>query len=167
MRFLGIFLLFIVFGMTSAEAVVNINTADAITLQQFNGVGPVTAQKIIDYRVSNGEFKSCDSLTNIKGIGPATLTKIKPDCIVVDGEEPKASNTNVIANVSEKFDLNTASQAQLETISGIGPSKAAAIISYRNEHGPFKNTVDVVNVSGIGPKTAEKINSATFVVESR
>ena len=63
-----------------------------------------------------------------------------------------------------KFDLNTANQSQLETISGIGPSKATAIINYRLENGPFANVTEVVNVSGVGPKTAEKIANATFVV---
>ena len=60
-------------GMTEANAAVNNNTADATTLTQFNGVGPATAQKIINYRTENGDFSSCDALTNVKGIGPATL----------------------------------------------------------------------------------------------
>ena len=64
--------------MSQANAAVNVNTADANTLTQFNGVGPSTAQKIIDYRTANGDFASCDDLTKVKGIGPATLEKIKP-----------------------------------------------------------------------------------------
>ena len=53
---------------------------------------------------------------------------------------------------------------QLESISGIGPSKATAIIAYRNEHGPFKSIQDVVNVSGVGPKTVEKIAAEAYVI---
>ena len=82
MRFLSIFTTTLFFGLSQAEAVVNVNTADANTLTQFNGVGPSTAQKIIDYRTANGNFASCDDLTKVKGIGPATLEKIKPDCTV-------------------------------------------------------------------------------------
>ena len=86
-RFLSIFTATLFFGLSQAEAAVNVNTADASTLTQFNGVGPTTAQKIIDYRTTNGDFASCDDLTKVKGIGPATLEKIKPDCTV--GESAK------------------------------------------------------------------------------
>lgn len=82
MRFFSALFATLFIGMSQAEAVVNINTADASALTQFNGVGPATAQKIIDYRTANGDFTSCDALTNVKGIGPATLEKIKPDCTV-------------------------------------------------------------------------------------
>ena len=87
MRFLSTFTALLFFGLSQANAAVNVNTADANTLTQFNGVGPSTAQKIIDYRTTNGDFTSCDDLTKVKGIGPATLEKIKPDCTV--GEQAK------------------------------------------------------------------------------
>ncbi len=74
------------------------------------------------------------------------------------------TDRTVISDAENKFDLNIANQSQLETISGIGPSKASAIIAYRKENGPFIQVNDVVNVSGVGPKTAEKIAAATFVV---
>jgi competence protein ComEA len=54
-------------------------------------------------------------------------------------------------------DLNTATQAELETLSGIGPSKAKAIIDYRTTVGPFGSVDDLVNVKGIGDKTLLKI----------
>ena len=73
-------------GLSQAEAAVNVNTADASALTAFNGVGPSTAQKIIDYRTTNGNFASCDDLVKVKGIGPATLDKIKPDCTVGEVE---------------------------------------------------------------------------------
>ena len=74
------------------------------------------------------------------------------------------TDTTVITDATGKFDINTASQSQLEGISGIGPSKATAIIAYRNENGPFKNIQDVVNVSGVGPKTVEKIAAEAYVI---
>ena len=75
------------------------------------------------------------------------------------------SETTVISDTTGKFDLNTATQSQLESISGIGPSKATAIILYRTENGPFASVEEVVNVSGIGVKTAEKIAAAAFVTQ--
>lgn len=55
---------------------VNINTADAAQLQTLSGIGPSMAQRIIDYRNSNGKFTSADDLKNVSGIGDKTLAKI-------------------------------------------------------------------------------------------
>lgn len=56
---------------------VNINNADESKLDELPGVGPSTAQKIIQYRKENGEFKSIDELKNVSGIGEAKFQKIK------------------------------------------------------------------------------------------
>ena len=61
------------------------------------------------------------------------------------------------------FDINTASASQLQSISGIGPSKAQAILQYREANGPFKNFSDVQKVKGIGPSTAQKIEAAAYI----
>ena len=54
----------------------NINTADATNMAQvISGVGEKRAQAIVDYRAENGPFQSVDGLTNVKGIGTATLEK--------------------------------------------------------------------------------------------
>jgi len=54
---------------------------------------------------------------------------------------------------AQTIDINTATAAELETLKGIGPSKAAAIIQYRTEHGAFQSVDDLVKVPGVGPKT--------------
>lgn len=58
---------------------------------------------------------------------------------------------------SNKINLNTATEAELTTLPGIGPSKAQAIIDYRETVGRFKVIEDLKNVSGIGDKTYEKL----------
>jgi competence protein ComEA len=62
----------------AADGIVNINQADEATLETLPGVGPATAQAIIDYRTEHGRFKSVDDLLNVRGIGPSKLSQIKP-----------------------------------------------------------------------------------------
>ena len=54
--------------------------------------------------------------------------------------------------------VNTASQTDLETLPGIGPSKAMAIIEYRTANGPFTSLAELDAVPGIGPATLENIS---------
>lgn len=65
------------FSLQAAE-VVNINSANAVTIEQeLNGIGKVKAQAIVKYRKENGPFKSVDDLVNVAGIGEKTLEKIR------------------------------------------------------------------------------------------
>ena len=60
----------------------------------------------------------------------------------------------------KKVSLNQATTGELETLPGIGPSKAAAIIKYREEVGAFQSIDELTNVSGIGEKTLEKLRDS-------
>lgn len=57
----------------------------------------------------------------------------------------------------EVIDLNTADAYDLDRLPGIGPSKAEAILAYREEHGPFQRVDDLLSVSGIGEVTLENL----------
>lgn len=69
-------------GQGSSSGKVNINTADSESLQTLNGIGPATAQKIIDYRTDNGRFKSTEDIKNVSGIGDKTFEKLKDDITI-------------------------------------------------------------------------------------
>ena len=61
----------------SASGVVNINRASVTELDALPGVGPSTAQSIVDYRSANGPFGSPEDLLNVKGIGPAKFEAMR------------------------------------------------------------------------------------------
>ncbi|MFC0744682.1 helix-hairpin-helix domain-containing protein [Enterococcus faecalis] len=66
-------------------------------------------------------------------------------------------------NQEEKINLNTATEAELQTISGIGAKKAQEIIRFRDEQGPFKTVEELKNVPGIGGKTVERLKDMLTV----
>ena len=61
----------------SYASLININSASSEALQTLNGVGPVTAQKIIDFRPKNGPFKKIEQLMDVSGIGQKTYDSLK------------------------------------------------------------------------------------------
>jgi competence protein ComEA len=69
-------------GTGTTGALVNVNTADEATLETLNGVGPVLAGAIIQYRTEHGPFASIDQLDEVSGIGPATLEDLRSQVTV-------------------------------------------------------------------------------------
>lgn len=64
-------------GYSSYFGKININTAGSEELQQLDGVGPATAEKIIEYRETAGRFKNIEDIKNVSGIGDKTFEKMK------------------------------------------------------------------------------------------
>ena len=85
-----------------------------------------------------------------------TVPKVGESTVV----PPRAGS---VASTSGKVDINTADTELLETLPGIGETRAEAIIRYREEHGPFKRVDDIVAVPGIGSATLEGLRDLVEV----
>ena len=76
-------------GVVAAQEpeLVNINTASVEELQVLPRIGPVVAQRIVDYREKNGSFEGTAELMNVKGIGEKTFASLKDLITVGEGQE--------------------------------------------------------------------------------
>jgi competence protein ComEA len=69
-------------GGVASPGLININTASEGDLEGLSGIGPVLAQRIVDYRTEHGPFSSVDGLLDVSGIGPATLDEFRAQVTV-------------------------------------------------------------------------------------
>ena len=158
---------------TAPAGKVNVNTADAKTLQELPGIGPALAQRIIE----NRPYKSLADLLKVKGFSKSEIDKIKnqvtfgapetaakrpaesPSKATRGTEGPGAPTGRTPEQLApgEKINLNTATAEQLDKLYGIGPVKAQAIIEYRQQHGNFKSIDEIKNVKGIKESEFDKI----------
>jgi competence protein ComEA len=65
-------------SLNSSKSLININYASAAELENVPGIGPVTSEKIINYRIENGLFRKLDEILKVSGIGDKTYAKMKP-----------------------------------------------------------------------------------------
>ena len=134
--------------------------------------------RVIDVIAAAGDFTKKANLDKVN------LAQVVEDQMVIyvptigeeDDAETVLSNLSTstgeaaVASISGKgssgkalVNLNTATQAELETLTGIGPSKAIAIIEYRETTGKYQQIEDLKNISGIGDKTFEKLKDSITV----
>lgn len=70
---------------------------------------------------------------------------------------PSTNGSPLLTGDAQTIDVNTATEQQLDTLPGVGPSTAHAIVAYRLAHGPFARVEDLLNVRGIGPAKLEAL----------
>lgn len=80
-----------------------------------------------------------------------------------DGTTSRSSNSSINNGSQTKININTATEEELDTLPGIGPSTAAKILDYRKEKGKFKTIEEIKEVSGIGENKYEKIKDKITV----
>ena len=86
--------------------------------------------------------------------------KVKDQMIIYvlkHGEKPKQISDSSSSSNTDVININTANKEQLMKISGVGKTKAEAIIAHREKTGDFKKKEDITKVRGIGKSTFEKI----------
>jgi competence ComEA-like helix-hairpin-helix protein len=144
------------------------NRAPDVELARLPGIGPALAGRIVENRDVNGPFRLPADLLRVSGIGPATLARIEP---LLDLSSPPPSggasgsggllgsrlpgpSTSAPAG---RLDLNRAGEAELQALPGIGPALALRIVEHRRSVGRFRTTDDLLEVSGIGPSTLERL----------
>jgi competence protein ComEA len=179
LRFLFALILGFVF-VGGAWAAVNINAADQAELETLPGIGPSKATAILQYRADHGPFKSVDELDNVSGIGPSTLASIRdlvtigaPGSSTGTASAPATTTTTTAATPTTTapassgggcpVNINTADAGSLENLPGIGASKAAAILQYRVDNGPYASCDALDNVSGIGSATLAGLRDCCVV----
>ena len=96
-----------------AVAQININTAGSSELEEITGVGTAISGKIIDYRNTNGLFKTIEEIKNVSGIGEVTFTKMKDEITVGSNNSSSGSSDNstddqVVSGKSSSSDNNSA-----------------------------------------------------------
>ncbi|WP_262370514.1 helix-hairpin-helix domain-containing protein [Rossellomorea marisflavi] len=81
----------------------------------------------------------------------------------VESPLPPGSPSGTSGGEAVLVNINSATSEEIQTLPGIGPSKAAAFIQYREENGPYRSVDDIKNISGIGEKTFERLKELITV----
>jgi competence protein ComEA len=127
---------------------IDVDRATVGDLTRLPRVGPSLAKTIVADRESHGPFGGLEGLDRVPGIGPGLLKALETHVSFSGAARqmggPAAQKAPVPLN------LNSATLVDLDALPGIGPAKAAAILRYREEHGPFTAVEDLARVPGFG-----------------
>lgn len=116
---------------------------------------PIGASRITDAIEAAGGFTDKADVNSVNLAAPlADGQQVQVPSL----EEPTAGGDQG-AETTSLININTASLELLQTLSGIGPVKAQAIIDFRLSNGPFQRIEDILQVQGIGEKTFESIRA--------
>lgn len=147
--------------VSTEEIKINVNTASESRLKKLPGIGTVIAERIVNYRKHHGEFETYSDLDKVNGIGSATVKTLADEITGISGEpSPEESG---VSSRRGNVNINFADKNELETLPGVGPVTAEAIIQYRKEHGNFSSVEKLENVKGIGETTLKDIRPRATV----
>lgn len=109
------------------------------------------------------DLKSVNQAQKLSDEAVVYVAKVGENAVDVTASAPASATSGTNQTKSALVNLNTATEADFQTISGIGQKRAQDIIAYREANGRFKSVDDLKNVSGIGAKTLEKLKEYVTV----
>ena len=142
---------------------IDADRASATELARLPKVGPALARTIVAYREKNGAFGGLEALDRVPGLGPGLMAAIGPHLSFSappTGGPPPAvvpTGAGLAAATPDRIDLNAATPAALDALPGIGAARAASIVQYRAQHGPFRSVEELGRVPGMGPAALARV----------
>ena len=109
------------------------------------------------------DLKSVNQAQKLSDEAVVYVAKVGENAVDVTTSAPASATSGPGQTKSALVNLNTATEADFQTISGIGQKRAQDIIAYREANGRFKSVDELKNVSGIGAKTLEKLKEYVTV----
>ncbi|MCR1286919.1 helix-hairpin-helix domain-containing protein [Shouchella clausii] len=150
----------------SEEAELEEETEDGVLVVDVKGM--VASPGVYELEVGSRLFEAIEKAggftdsANREGVNLAL--RLEDEMVVYVPEEGEEEGAGPVLAVEmnetdheDTININEATEADLLTLQGVGPSKAAAIIGYREENGSFATVEELMNVSGIGEKTFEAL----------
>ena len=147
-------------SLSSYSYRIDLNRATANEISQLPRVGPAMANRIVDAR----PFASMDDLNRVPGFGPMTREKVIPHVTVGTPTAGTIGASGMKSGKSDQpVDPNTATIDELQSLPGVGAKMAQRIVDERTKRA-FTCVEDLRRVSGIGPKTLEKLRGRVVIV---
>jgi competence protein ComEA len=157
---------------------VDVDVASASELARLPRIGPRLAKVIVADREAHGAFGSLAGLDRVAGVGPGLLKVVAPhvafsgtcrgEACVARGSGPPGALPSGEARLSGEAglaptDINSATIAELDALPGVGPAKAAAILQYRKQHGPFTTVEELGRVPGFGAAAVSRLQARVTI----
>jgi len=158
---------------------VDVDRASLVELTRLPKVGPRLAKTILADRARQGAFGSLAGLDRVSGIGPGLLHTLEPH-VTFSGTAAQMGSSAVAAlspiaharaeiaaplpsRPAAPLNLNSATLQQLDSLPGVGLARAAAIVQYRQDHGPFTRIEQLAAVPGFGPAAVSRLQQRLAV----
>jgi competence ComEA-like helix-hairpin-helix protein len=169
---------------------IDADRATAAELARLPRVGMALAKRMVAYRDAHGGFGGLPGLDQVPGIGPGLLgalaqhlsfSRASPGGLAATAAEPGPGGTTLpLAPLSAtttgllpgpptgpapagRVNLNAANAAALDALPGIGPARAASIVQYRAQHGPFQSVDELGRVPGMGAAAVARVREHVAV----